>query len=148
MSLLLSSFIRACKILIMSIACSFLLLVFQLIQVNHTSVFHITVFVILLVCLGADTYQFSSRFSDKGDTIFGLIFPMFFCLGLSILGYFCFPEVLFDFLFLPLRAFEEFGFLSLHSILMADTLWIFTVFLLNRIGYMHPVVMDDDYFEN
>ncbi len=148
MSFVLSSFIRTCKILIMSVCCSFLFLFLRFFQENRMLVVHVLILLLFLVCIGVDAYRFASHFSEKKDMFLGLFLPTGICFCLSILGYFCFTETIYNFLFIPLRTFEEFGFFNLHSILMVDVSWIVAVCLMSWIGSIHPVASDGNYFDN
>ncbi len=146
MTSIISSLVRVVKTLIMSVACSFLFLFLRLIEAHHLSMFHGLVFLIFLVGISVDSYRFSSLYSGLYDTVFGLVLPAVICFGCAFVGYFFFPETLFDFLFLPLRVFEGFGFLSIHSLLATTAISLLTIFVMGWIGSMHPIDFEEEYF--
>ncbi len=146
MSFALSSCIRMFKMLSMSVCYSFLLIILQLFFNQNFTFLQVTSLVLFLAWIAIDSYQFSSLYSTIKDSLLGLFLPLVGCFIIITLGYLFFPENLFNFLFLPMRAFEALNFLGIHSLLLSALCWIVTMFLMSWVGSMHPIDFEDDYF--
>ena len=146
MSFSLASCIRMLKMLAISVCCSFLMLILQLVFDQNFSFLHVVSLAVFLGWIGYDCYQFSSLYGTIKDSVFGLLFPLIGCFAVVAAGYFFLPESLFNFLFLPLRAFESLNFLGFHSLLLSGLCWFVVMFSMSWIGSMHPIEIDDDYF--
>ena len=146
MDFALASFIRMFKMLSMSVCCSFFLLVMQLFFNQNFVFLHVVSLVAFLGIIGVDTYRFSSLYPSLKDGILGLFLPLVGCCGLVAVGYFFIPENLFNYIFLPLRAFEGLDFLGAHSLLLSCACWLVVIILMSWIGSMHPIDFEEDYF--
>ncbi len=146
MGYVLSSFIRMFKMLSMSICCSFFLLIMQLFFNQNFTFLHVVSLIALIGLIGVDTYRFSSLYPSLKDGLLGLLLPMLGCFVIIAAGYFFFPENLFNYLFLPLRAFEVLNFLGGHSLLLSCACWFVAIILMSWIGSMHPIDFEEDYF--
>lgn len=146
MSFALSSCIRMFKMLSMSVCCSFLLIILQLFFNQNFTFLQVTSLVLFLAWIAIDSYQFSSLYSTIKDSLLGLFLPLVGCFIIITLGYLFFPENLFNFLFLPMRAFEALNLLGIHSLLLSALCWIVTMFSMSWVGSMHPIDFEDDYF--
>lgn len=146
MGFALSSFVRMFKMLFISVCCSFFLLIAQLIFERNFASLHVISLLLFLLWIGIDSYQFSSLYTTIRDSLLGLVLPLFTCLCVVTLGYFFVPGNLFNFVFLPMRAFESLNFLGYHSLILSAICWIVVMCLMSWIGSMHPIEIDDDYF--
>lgn len=147
MGFTLASFIRMFKMLSFSVCCSFALLVLQMMFNQNFTFLHVVSLVVFLGCIAYDSYQFSSLYGTIKDSFFGLVLPLIGSFLFVAVGYFFFPENLFNYLFLPLRAFEALSFMRYHSLLLSGLCWVIVVFSMSWAGSMHPIEMDDDYFD-
>lgn len=146
MGFALSSFIRMFKMISISVCCSFALLVLQMMFKQNFTFLHIVSLIVFLGCIAYDSYQFSSLYGTIKDSFFGLVIPVIGSLLIVVAGYFFFPENLFNYMFLPMRAFESLNFMCYHSLLLSGLCWIVVVFSMSWVGSMHPIELDDDYF--
>lgn len=148
MGFALSSCVRVLKMLSISICCSFLLIILQLLFDQNFAFLHSISLLLFLAWVGYDSYQFSSLYTTIKDTLLGLALPLLTCFCMVALGYFFIPENLFNFIFLPLRAFESFSFLGVHSLILSGVCWMVVMFAMSWVGSMHPIEIDDDYFSS
>ena len=146
MGFVMSSFVRTFKMIFLSVCCSFIALILQMMLSQNFTFLHVMSLLLFLGTIGVDTYRFSSLYFGIRDSLLGLYIPFLLSLGINILGYFFFSESLYNYLFLPLRAFETLGFQSIHSVLLSNACWFVVIVTMSQIGSMHPIEMEDDYF--
>jgi len=146
MGFVMSSFVRTFKMLFLSVCCSFIALILQMMLSQNFTFLHIMSLVLFIGAIGVDTYRFASLYFSFRDNLLGLYLPFLLCFAINILGYKFFPETLYNYLFLPLRAFENLSFQSIHSILLSNACWFIAIVAMSWIGSMHPIETEDDYF--
>ena len=146
MGFVMSSFVRTFKMLFLSVCCSFMALILQMLLSQNFTFLHVMSLVVFICAIGVDTYRFSSLYSGFRDSLLGLYIPFIFCFLINTLGFFFFPETLYNYLFLPLRAFENLNFQSVHSVLLSCGCWFIAIVVMSWIGSMHPIETEDDYF--
>ncbi len=134
-----SLFFRLLRLMITSIICSLPIYLGYLVTIPDNGILFLSFFA-FVIAIGFNTYIFSFDFCEMKYYYIGLLLPLVIYIVMGFLACLCFPPVVFNRIFLPLRFAGCFGMRTIESIAVISVVFIVMVTALRfwgaRSGYL------------